>query len=213
MKSNSNIHVYREDTGETIYKGHNIITDISRWLFAQLAALTAPISLSPPQDEPVSIPAVPVAWGVWGLALGAGSPAWGITPPPETASQFELFQPVARVQLSRVNFVTQDSQGNFNPVATLATSVDFQTTVNATQNGLQGIGIKEMGLIGGGTASMSLPSAVVNMGNAPFFNGNPASYATVAASQQTVVLLNYKTLPSLLLPPGVNVIFSWVFQF
>ena len=55
--------------------------------------------------------------------------------------------------------------------------------------------------------------ATTNMQTAPYFNGNPSSYPTLAAAQNTVILLNYKTLPSLTLPPGVNIIFSWVFQF
>jgi hypothetical protein len=29
----------------------------------------------------------------------------------------------------------------------------------------------------------------------------------------TVVLINYKTLPPLPLPPGINLIFSWVLTF
>jgi hypothetical protein len=55
---------------------------------------------------------------------------------------------------------------------------------------------------------------------APFFNGNPSSYVNpvtqqvnVTAMQQTVILINYKTLPPLNLPPGINIIFSWIFQF
>jgi hypothetical protein len=204
-----NITVYRPDTGEVLYSERNIITSISSWLFAQFMACASPLNLSPPQTQPVSIAATEPAWGVWGLALGAGSPTWApTTQPVETATQVELIQPLARVQLSRVNFVTQDSSGNWNPQAVLTTNVEFQTTVNSTTNNINQ-GIREMGLIGGGIANMGS----YTMLTAPYFNGNPSSYATVQASQQTVILLNYKTLPPLLLPPGIDIIFSWIFQF
>ena len=197
------ITVEREDTGEVLYRADNIITNISRWLFSMFMAATSPISLSPPQLEPISVAAQPPGWGVWGLALGAGLATWQGIPPTETATQVSLFQEIARVQLSRINFV--DNTVNFNPQPTWTTNVDFQTTVNTQLNNINQ-GIKEMGLIGGGVAT-------TNMQTAPYFNGNPSSYPTLAAAQNTVILLNYKTLPSLTLPPGVNIIFSWVFQF
>jgi hypothetical protein len=204
-----NIRIYRKDTGEVLYEDHNIIVDISRWLFAQFMACASPLNLSPPQVQPISINATEPAWGVWGLALGAGSPTWApTTQPVETAAQIELIQPIVRVQLSRVNFVTQDTQGNWNPSAVITTNVDFETTVNSTTNNINQA-IREMGLIGGGIADMGS----YTMLTAPYFNGNPSSYATVKASQQTVILLNYKTLPPLLLPPGIDIIFSWIFQF
>jgi hypothetical protein len=200
------ITVSREDTGEVLYRADNIITDVSRWLFSIFMATASPISLSPPQTQPISVPAVEPAWGAWGLALGAGSPTWAPeTQPIETASQVAMVQEIARIRLSRINFVTQDNSGNFNPVNTISTSVDFQTTVNPTVDGIVQA-IREMGLIGGG-----LPSTP--MQTAPYFDGVPSSYPSVAAAQQTVILLNYKTLPPLLLPPGINIIFSWIFSF
>ena len=202
------LRIYRKDTGKVLFEDHNIITSISSWLFAQFMACASPLSLSPPQVQPVSIPATEPAWGVWGLALGAGSPTWApTTQPVETATQVELIQPLARVQLSRVNFVTQDNSGNWNAVAVLSQNVEFQTTVNSTTNNITQA-VREMGLIGGGIADMGS----YTMLTAPYFNGNPSSYATVKASQQTVILLNYKTLPPLLLPPGIDIIFSWIFQ-
>jgi hypothetical protein len=204
------VRVFREDTGEVLYEDHNIITNISRWLFAVFMAATGP-------EQPVNPGTVaPPLYGVWGLALGAGSPSWAPqTQPVETAQQVELIQPLVRVQLSRVNFVSQDNSGNWSPVPYLATNVDFETTVNSTVNNINQP-IREMGLIGGGIANMGS----YTMLTAPFFNGNPSSYVNpvtqqvnVTAMQQTVILINYKTLPPLNLPPGINIIFSWIFQF
>ena len=204
------VRIFREDTGETLYEDHNIITNISSWLFSIFMAATGP-------QQPVSpSTTAPPLYGVWGLALGAGSPSWAPqTQPVEEAVQAELIQPLVRVRLSMVNFVTQDSSGNWSPVPYPATSVDFETTVNSTVNNINQP-IREMGLIGGGIADMGS----YTMLTAPFFNGNPSSYVNpvtqqvnVTAMQQTVILINYKTLPPLNLPPGINIIFSWIFQF
>jgi|SRR5271157_363868 len=203
------IRIHREDTKEVLFEDHNVITSISRWLFALFMAAGSPISLSPPQTQPTSVPAVEPGWGVWGLALGAGSPDWApLTQPVETATQTEIIQPLTRVQLSRINFVSQDSQGNWNPLSTISTSVEFQTTVNSTVNNITQP-VREMGLIGGGIADMG----VYTMLTAPFYNGVPSSYPTIQAAQQTVILLNYRTLPPLLLPPSTSIIFSWILQF
>lgn len=204
------VRIFREDTGEVLYQDHNIITNISRWLFSVFMAATGP---SQPVNPSVTAPPL---YGVWGLALGAGSPTWAPeTQPVETAQQVELIQPLVRVQLSRVNFVNQDNSGNWNPVPYPATNVDFQTTVNSTVNNINQP-VREIGLIGGGIANMG----GYTMLTAPFFNGNPSYYidpvtkqVNVTVMQQTVILINYKTLPPLNLPPGINIIFSWIFQF
>jgi hypothetical protein len=71
-----------------------------------------------------------------------------------------------------------------------------------------------MGLIGGGTFNPLPPATTpTDMQTAPYFTGNISNYANVTAAQSTVTLINYKTLPPLLLPPGVNIIFSWVLSF
>ena len=197
------VTIVREDTGEVIYRDDNVITNVSRWLFSSLMATLAPST----DPQPLAlVNASPLLYGVWGLALGAGSPSWtGTTPPTETPTQVALYQEIARVRLSRVNFVSQDSQGNWNPLATLSTNVGFYTTVNATLNNLNQA-IKEMGLIGGGMAG-------TNMLTAPYFSGNPAMYPDVPTAQNTVTLINYKTFPALLLPQGVNFIFGWILEF
>lgn len=197
------ITVSREDTGEVLYKADNIITNASRWLFSSFMATNIP-----DRSTTLTLAAAAPLYGVWGLALGSGNPSWAPeTQPVETAAQTSMVQemPNGRIQLSRVNFVDD----SFNPVNTLSTNVDFQTTVNATTNGITQ-GIREMGLIGGGNAA---DMGGYTMQNAPYFSGDVTQYASVLKSQQTVILLNYKTLPPLLPPPGINIIFSWVFQF
>jgi hypothetical protein len=199
----ANIRIMREDTGEVLYTEHNVIANAVKWLFARLMANVNPTDPNPPYPlghEPL--------YSVWGLALGAGSPTWAPeTQPQETPSQTSLIQEFIRKPLSRINFVQPDNNGGWNSVNTLSTYVDFQCTVNATTDNISQ-GIREMGLIGGGNATQS-----TNMQTAPYFTGNPSSYSNVAAAQNTVTLINYKTLPPLLLPPGVNIIFSWVLSF
>jgi len=204
-KPNCNIRVLREDTGEVLYTAHNVITNTVKWLFARLMANVNPTDPNPPYllgHEPL--------YSVWGLAMGAGSPTWAPeTQPQETPVQTALIQEFLRKPLSRINFVQPDGSGGWTPLNTLSTYVDFQCTVNATTDNITQ-GIREMGLIGGGTNSVS---PATNMTTAPYFNGNPTSYPSVTAAENTVTLVNYKTLPPLLLPPGVNIIFSWVLSF
>ena len=195
------IRVYREDNGEVLYRDDNVITNVSRWLFSTFMATGIP-----DPSTTLTPTAYPPLYGVWGLALGSGSPAWAaLSQPVETAAQTSMVQEIGRIQLSRVNFV----DSTFAPVNTLLTNVDFQTTVNATVNNITQ-GIREMGLIGGGNTH---DMGGYTMQTAPYFSGDVTQYASVLKSQQTVILLNYRTLPPLLLPPGVNVIFSWIFQF
>lgn len=200
-----NIRVIREDTGEVLYTAHNTIVNTVKWLFSRLMANVNPTDPNPPYllgHEPL--------YSVWGLALGAGSPTWAPeTQPQETPVQTALIQEFIRKPLSSINFVNPDNNGGWTSVNTLSTYVDFQCVVNATTDNITQ-SIREMGLIGGGTNSSS---PVTNMQTAAYFTGNPSSYASVTAAQNTVTLINYKTLPPLLLPPGVNIIFSWVLSF
>ena len=198
-----NINVSREDTGEVLYTAHNTIVNTVTWLFSRLMANVNPTDPNPPYalgHEPL--------YGVWGLALGAGSPTWAPeTQPQETPIQTTLIQEFLRKPLSRINFVQSDNNGGWTAINTLSTYVDFQCVVNATTDNITQ-GIREMGLIGGGSVSQS-----TNMLTAPYFTGNPSSYANVAAATNTVTLINYKTLPPLLLPQGTNIIFSWILSF
>ena len=224
-----NIRVMREDTGEVIYTAHNTIVNTVKWLFARLMANVNPTDPTPPYllgHEPL--------YSMWGLALGSGSPTWAPeTQPQETPVQTSLTAEFIRKPLSRINFVQPDNSGGWTAVPTLSTYVDFQCVVNATTDNITQ-SIREMGLIGGGTNDLpagftssvttltTTGAAVTDMTKAPYFTGNVTSYGlnaptqgltAVQNSQNTVTLINYKTLPPLLLPPGVNIIFSWVLSF
>lgn len=136
--------------------------------------------------------------GVWGLALGAGAPDWPDNNQPDAlASQQSIVTPLLRKKCSSQRFVDL----NLNTVVNngFSNMVDFQTILNATTDGIA-TPIRELGLIGGGISS-------TNMYTAPFFNS--ASVNTV----NSVVLINYKTLPPLKLPEGVNFVMSWVLTF
>jgi hypothetical protein len=197
------IRVMREDNGEILFEKDNVIVNTVKWLFARLMAESAfagsvnPSSLTEP------------AFGVWGLALGSGDNAWPPeTQPTETPEQTFLFNQILRKQCSKIRYV----DSSLNPITGFSLQVDFQTVVNATTDNISGLSIREMGLIGGGQQTSTVPSPTstltrnTNMLTAPFFDpGAPAS--------DTVTLINYKTLPPLLLPPGINIIFSWVLSF
>lgn len=133
--------------------------------------------------------------GVWGLAVGAGAPDWPANNQPDAlASQQRIITPLLRKKCSSQRFVGLDL--NTVPNNGFSNMVDFQTILNATTDGIA-TPIRELGLIGGGVAG-------TNMYTAPFFDS--ASINTV----DSVVLINYKTLPPLKLPEGVNFIMSWV---
>lgn len=202
----SNIRLTRGDTGEVIYSAHNVIVNNVKWLFSRLMANSNPTSSSPPYQLGQSDP----LFSVWGLALGAGSSTWAPeTQPQETPVQTSLIQGFLRKPLSRINYVQPDNSGGWTSVNTLSTYVDFECIVNATTDNITQ-NIREMGLIGGGTNNVS---PATNMQLAPYFTGNVSNYTNVTAAQDTVTLINYKTLPPLLLPPGVDVVFSWVLSF
>lgn len=214
------IRVMREDTGEVLFTGHNTIVNTVKWLFSRLMANANPTDSSVPYPlghEPL--------YSVWGLALGAGSPSWAPeTQPQETPVQTTLIQEFLRKQLSRINFVQPDKSGGWTPINTLSTYVDFECIVNATTDNITQ-SIREMGLIGGGTNNLPtnvISTGVTDMQHATYFTGNISNYGqnspvvgltAVQNAQNTVTMVNYKTLPPLLLPPGVNIIFSWVLSF
>jgi hypothetical protein len=134
-------------------------------------------------------------FGVWGLALGDGDPTWPSNNQPDALpTQTGLVASRLRKPLSAAKFV----DSNYNQV-TMSNLVDFQTIINATTDNLL-TPIREMGLIGGGTTG-------TDMINAPFFD------PTAPTQTNSVVLINYKTLPPLLLPAGVNFTFSVIFTF
>jgi hypothetical protein len=201
-----NIRILRADNGEVLYTGHNIIVNVVKWLFARLMANALPNSPAPPYTlgsvQPIQ--AADPLYGIWGLALGAGSPSWAPeTQPDPSPVQTALIAEFLRKPLSRVNFV----DANFNPLNQFSTMVDFQTTVNATTDNITQ-GIREMGLIGGGTIK-GTGNQPTNMLIAPYFN----PLATPPGPADSVTLVNYKTLPPLILPAGVDIIFSWVLSF
>ncbi len=196
----ANVSVKREDTGEILYEAHNVIVNVSKWLFARLMANVNPNDPNPPYQQGHE-----ALYGIWGLAFGAGDPSWAPeTQPDPTPAQTALIAQFLRKKLSRVNFV--DSQQN--PLNTLSTIVDFQTTINATTDNISQA-IREMGLIGGGSFGANPPSTITDMQQAPYFNPS----ATPPGPANSVVLINYLTLPPLILPPGVNIIISWVLAF
>ena len=199
-----NIRIIRSDSGEVLYQGHNVIVNVVRWLFARLMANVLPNAPQPPYTLGQAGVSADPLYGIWGLALGAGSPSWAPeTQPDPSPVQTALMSQFLRKPLSRISYV----DANFNPVPTFSTLVDFQTTVNATTDNITQ-GIREMGLIGGGTL-LGAGNEPTNMLTAPYFN--PA--AVPPGPADSVVLVNYKTLPPLILPAGVDIIFSWILSF
>lgn len=199
------IRVMREDNGQILWEEKNVIVNTVKWLFARLMTEAAG-GFNP------SAPNIP-QFGVWGLALGTGDNAWPPeTQPDATPEQTALFNEIKRKQCSKIRYVDSD----LNPITGFSLQVDFQTVVNATTDAIVGVPIREMGLIGGGTSTVSVPpppftvTPVTNMLTAPYFDPDPLS---PNHSLDTVVLINYKTLPPLPLPPGINLIFSWVLSF
>jgi hypothetical protein len=110
---------------------------------------------------------------------------------------------------------------NYNPLPTgqfydpndLSTvRVDFQTEITSPDDIPANSQIREMGLIGGGSnASTTDMASITTPYWIPGATGNML-YPT-APSTNSVVLINYKPLPPLNLPPGVPFIFSWIIAF
>jgi len=202
--SHINIRVMRTDTKEVLWTGHNTIVNVTKFLFARLCANALPNAPNVPNILGEAGVSADPLYGIWGLALGAGSPSWAPeTQPDPSPVQTTLISEFLRKKLSRINYV----DAGFNPVNQFSTIVDFQTTVNATTDNITQ-GIREMGLIGGGTL-LGAGNEPTNMQTAPYFN--PALVPPGPAD--SVTLVNYKTLPPLILPAGVDIIFSWILQF
>ena len=175
------IRIFEEgNPGNQLYCGKNAIANGASWLFARMFA-----NINEPQN------------GIWGLAVGAGDSTWPANNQPDAMpTQTAIITPITRKALSIAKFVDV----NFNQVP-FSNLVEFQTVLNATTDNLL-IPIREMGLIGGGTAGTDM----MNQINTPFFD-------PTAPNNNTAVLINYKTLPPLLLPSGINFVFSWTLNF
>lgn len=175
--------ILRQDTGEVLFADHNVICNSVSYLFARLFLNSG---------EPLS--------GVWGLSIGQGGTGpggWSDNAQPDpVATVTQMVAEIKRKQLESATFVDV----NGNPTAAITTSVKFTTLLNATTDGIT-VPIREMGLIGGGTAS-----APTNMLTAPYFT-------PTAAVNNTVLLVNYYTLPPFILPPGVNMAICWQLNF
>ena len=135
-------------------------------------------------------------WGVWGLAIGAGDTTTDSQPEGQV-TQRTLRSEVLRKKCSFIRFVDED----LNPIQGYSEIVDFQTVLNATLDNIN-VPIREMGLIGGGTHG----TADTNMLQAPYWD-------PTTRDANSVTLINYKTMPPLALPPGINFIVSWILRF
>jgi hypothetical protein len=202
------IRIFRQDDPSVVlFEEKNVIVNTVKWLFARLMAESAG-SLSNPSvtsgkfNEP--------QFGVWGLALGSGDPSWPPeTQPTETYTQTALITEIKRKQCSSIQYVDT----NNNPVTGLSLQVDFQTVVNATTDNIV-VPIREMGLIGGGTQTSSpAPPPFVDTPVTDMSNPNTPYFNPEEPTLNSVILINYKTLPPLPLPAGINLIFSWVLSF
>jgi hypothetical protein len=178
------VRIFRaDDPSVTLYERKNVIVNGVSSLFARLAVQNT---------EPFS--------GVWGLAIGAGgtgAQGWSSSAQPDpTVSQTAMVSEILRKPLSSVLFL--DSNGNVT--ATPTTTVAFRTTVNATTDNVT-VAAREMGLIGGGT-SVVANGGPTNMLTAPYFDPNAPAY-------NSVVLINYATIPPFLFPPRTDLIVEW----
>lgn len=174
----------QENPSNLLYEEKNVICLNTKYLFARMMA-----SITEPKH------------GVWGLAVGAGAPDWPTNNQPDAlASQQHILTPILRKPCSSARFVDL----SLNTVANngFSNMVDFQCILNATTDGIT-TPIRELGLIGGGKAA----ATATNMATANFFDS-----ATVNDTN-TIILINYKTLPPLKLPEGINFIFSWILTF
>ena len=179
------IRVFEQDNPSNILLSEkNVICLSTKYLFARLMKDAA---------EP--------GYGVWGLAVGAGAPDWPANNQPDALpTQQHIITPLLRKPCSFVRFVdTSLNQISNNGFSNM---VDFQTILNATTDNI-GTPIRELGLIGGGTGA-------TDPATAPFFNSSTQGGIDTVSN---ITLINYKTLPPLKLPEGINFIFSWVLTF
>ena len=182
------VRIFEEHNPKNIiFEEDNVICTNTKYLFARMMAASAETPIWP-------------AYGVWGLAVGAGSPDWGSTPDPLSTQQ-AIVSPILRKRLNSVNYV--DESLNVIPNNGYSNIVDFQTILNATTDNIV-TPIREIGLIAGGV------NGVTDMMSAPFFDSTTQSTINTVNS---VILVNYKTLPALKLPEGISFVWSWVLTF
>jgi hypothetical protein len=184
------IRVFEEaNPSNILYEADNVIVNGVKYLFARMLGDLGR------GDSSIDKP----KYGVWGLAVGAGGTGidWPPTNQPDALpTQTGLLSPILRKRLSFVRYV----DSNLNPITGYSNIIDFQTILNATTDNIS-TPIRELGLIAGGSVN-----ANTDMGNpsTPFFD--PTSPNVV----DSAVLVNYKTLPPLSLPAGINFCFSWI---
>jgi len=188
-------------TGRDWFQANNLIVTGTRFLFARLfeAAGTT--------DAPL--------WPVWGLMLGSGLDSWVDSNADNVATVglTQMTTEILRKPYSKVQYVTKttapDGSFTISPASTNTGAVEYQTPINATNDGLYDPTtlttkkIREMGLIGGGQ--------VLGGTNPTTPNGSMWSPSNNVSNCMT--LLNYKALPTLLLPPDVTFLISWTLSF
>ena len=179
------VRIYELDRPtETLFQRDNVIVQGVSYLFARLLANST---------DPVA--------GIWGLALGSGAvntAGWSASSQPDpTATQTAMVAEIKRKALSQVRYIGSDG----NPTTTLTTKVSFQTVINATTDAIT-IPIREMGLIGGGT------TLTANGGPTNMLTGNYFDPAAPVAN--AVYLINYITIPPLVLPASINIGIDWL---
>ena len=181
------IRVYEEaNPGNIIFSEKNVICLNVQYLFSRMM-------------KDISDPVA----GVWGLAIGAGAPDWPLNNQPDALpTQQSIITPILRKPCRYIQFV--DENLNIIPNGGFSNIVDFQTILNDTTDSIN-TPIRELGLIGGGSNASS-----TNLQVAPFFSN--ASQDSINDTN-TAILVNYKTLPPLVLPAGINFIMSWVLTF
>jgi hypothetical protein len=175
----------RDNPTNVLFEEHNVICLNTKYLFARLMMNSS---------EP--------AEGVWGLAVGAGSPDWPANNQPDALpTQQQIITPIIRKRCTWKRFV--DTELNTIANSGYSNMVDFQTVLNATTDNI-GTPIRELGLIGGGNGVMD------HWDTADMFDSSTQGGKNTVVNP---VLINYKTLPPLKLPEGINFIFSWVLTF
>lgn len=182
------VRIFDADAPERVFfQKKNIIVNGVSYLFGRLLANSA---------EPLA--------GVWGLAVGqggSGTNGWSANAQPDpTATQTSMVSEIKRKQLTSATYL----DANGNPTATMTNTIQFLTILNATTDGIS-VAIREMGLIGGGT-TLEANGGPTDMLTAPYFN--PASPA-----YNSVLLINYLTLPPFILPPSINMGVGWNLTF
>lgn len=172
---------------DVFFEKKNVIVNGVSFLFARL----------------LSNPLEPLA-GVWGLAVGAGGTGtngWSANQQPDpVATVTSMVSEIKRKPLLKFNYL--DASGN--PTAALTTTINFVTALNATTDGIS-VPIREMGLIGGGT-TLTVNGGPTNMLTAPYFDPTNPQF-------NSVLLINYITLPPFILPPNISIGIGWKLSF